>query len=731
MGCTERTRTKGQLSLQPPPSRSAMTVRPSLSLKKKALPLTPPAAACTFYLAPKMGDTVDSLAPLPITWDPSCLTTAKEIDIYLYSPGSALPRIHVWQNVALSRGTYTAELMPRWWNSSSSQSLQINVVPAGQPTFLSTLPGGPVFTATYTEPAGGTPVEADTSQVDSGITQVNDHLAKGGVSAGGKAAAVLLPLLFVALCAGAYLKMKRSRNVDKRRKWTEAVDKRMSTISTDWKSVSGAGANAAVRSSMAVGNRSSSFSFGGIRPSSTFATEGDEASAANANAAGVGLGHQEKMMAQVRTGTGVGLRNPGGLTSPSTTSVDRVSRVSFAPDTRVSRVSFADSLAPSSVAGRPSGESARNRPSRAFHSAYIPPVPALPAQESNEKEEEEEEEDNKSEEADGSFSPRQTQGALTLTPEDIRSRIAAGRARAASNAAAQQQQVQVQKQQQQHYQQQQHGHDEKAAGGGAGFDEFMPALSMMRTGNDPAAPDDLLFAASAPSSPIPTSPPPAYPKSAASTPPMASYASYASPPMQSQALPAGLSSPVMGSMPMQPMPASVMSPDEMLRAYAERKKSLAMASAGRASPSSFGSANGGRARTPSIRGAPISYPMPVAGANGSAGGNGNTTMRVLYEAATVPEVPSVNMTANTVNTADYENAHGYRNTAYTESQYAPSEYTAESHVVVGMHQHQQAQLGHHANASIGVGMYGGARYAIGADEDEDERGAVHGMGRAA
>jgi len=32
------------------------------------------------YVAPKMGDTVDSLKPLPITWNPSCLDST-EIDI--------------------------------------------------------------------------------------------------------------------------------------------------------------------------------------------------------------------------------------------------------------------------------------------------------------------------------------------------------------------------------------------------------------------------------------------------------------------------------------------------------------------------------------------------------------------------------------------------------------------------------------------------------------------------
>jgi len=312
--------------------------------------------------------------------------------------------------------------MPRWWNSTSQQSLQIIIVPTNDLVFQAKFPNGPVFTATYTEPASGVPSAADTNQIDAiGVTPVNDLATKPGMGSGKKAAAILIPLLFIMLCVGAYIKMKRSRNKDKRKKWTEAVDKRMSTISADWKSVSAAGANAAIRNSIAVGARNSSFSFGALRPSSTFGVEGGDEKDPNDGR---------------RTVTGVGLRNPAALSS-----TERVSRVSFAPDTRVSRVSFADSTA------RPSGESRRTR---AFHSAYIPPVPALPDQHqeidiANEK-------DSGSVESDAaSFSPRQTQGALTLTPEDIRSRIAVKKAT---------------QEQQQSYPEEKNG-----------FAEFLPALS--------------------------------------------------------------------------------------------------------------------------------------------------------------------------------------------------------------------------------------------------------------
>src|SRR5277367_2249562 len=74
------------------------------------------------------------------------------------------------------------------------------------------------------------------------------------------------------------------------------------------------------------------------------------------------------------------LRNP--IASLST---ERVSRVSFAPDTHTSRASESRvSLAPHSHTctseSRPSGESRRTR---AFHTGYVPPVPDLPMDDSD------------------------------------------------------------------------------------------------------------------------------------------------------------------------------------------------------------------------------------------------------------------------------------------------------------------------------------------------------------
>ena len=335
-----------------------------------------------------MGQVVNSL-DLPVTWNTSssCLSVSA-IDIYLYAPEASNPRIHVWQGVATSRGTYNANLEPSWWNSTSTESLQISIVSAGEPPFLSAVPGGPVFNVTYNASNLTTLPTDTTPQGNSAITPVDDlSNAQKSLSAGKKAAGVLITLLFIGLGIAGYIKYKRYKGKKERKRWTEAVDKRMSTISTDWKSVSVAGANAAIRSSIAVGSRSSAFSFGAIRPSSTFAVEsgGDD---------------EKRSISQMRTG--VGLRSPGKTISTT----ERVSRVSFAPDTRGSRYSATES--------RPSTDSRRTR---AFHVGYIPPVPSIPDTDSTAVDESD----------TGSISPRQSQGPLALTPDDIRAKIAANK----------------------------------------------------------------------------------------------------------------------------------------------------------------------------------------------------------------------------------------------------------------------------------------------------------------
>ncbi|KIP04644.1 hypothetical protein PHLGIDRAFT_25494 [Phlebiopsis gigantea 11061_1 CR5-6] len=416
-----------------------------------------------FYKNPTAGQSVSATSPLNITWDPSCMTTTA-VDIYLYDPNAATPRIHMWETVDFAPGFYEATLNAKWWNSSSTASLQLAIVEGGTAPFLATLPAGPVFTATYDSSATNVTENTATSsiQVVNNVPKTTQSLSKGKV-----AAAVIMPLLIVAaIIAGVYIKISRQKGREKRKRWSEVVDKRMSTISTDWKSVTPAGASAAIRASMAFGEggeRASSFSFGAIRPTSSIAVESGHAGigAKGLAANGGGIDLTTPQMSELRSGP-----------RPQVATGERVSRVSFAADTR------------------PSGESRRSqynsRTSRAFHTGHVPPLPMR--------------------QDSGELSPTQTHGPMSLSAEDINARMSGPETTS-----------------------------------GSSVDEVMPALSMMRTGAGGLSTDDLLFP-----------PEPALP----------------SPPEPSFQIP---KTSIVGVMPMQPMPASVMSPDEMLRAYAERR----------------------------------------------------------------------------------------------------------------------------------------------------------------
>lgn len=307
------------------------------------------------------------------------------VDIYLYAPGAANTRISLWKNVNFALGSYTTQLEAGWWNSTSSISLQLSIVEAGSLPFLATLPAGPVFTGTV---GSG---DSNASSVSANIKDVNNFTTPHkGLSHGKVAAAVIIPLLIIGgLLVAAWMKFVRAKTDEKRKTWTEAVDKRMSTISTDWKSITPGGAQAAIRNSMAVsgtsGNRNSSFSFGAIRPSSTFATEGGQAGIGSKGMYTQDNDNLEQpQMSQLRSGP----RIPSAAGS--------LPRVSFAADTRVSRVSFATDP-------RPSTETRRGV-SRAFHVSDAPPMPVRQY-------------------SDDAMSPTQTDGPMSLSADDISARM--------------------------------------------------------------------------------------------------------------------------------------------------------------------------------------------------------------------------------------------------------------------------------------------------------------------
>ena len=188
----------------------------------------------------------------------------------------------------------------------------------------------------------------------------------------------------------------------------------------------------------------------------------------------------------------------------------------------------------------------------------------------------------------------------------------------------------------------------------------------MRTGSDPSAPDDLLL-----------------------NPPEAVYPSYVVTSIQHhQAI-----SPVMSAIPMEPIPANVMSPDDMLRAYAERKQSL---SAKPLTSSPLLSSAG-----------PINYPKAVVkkrSVRASLKEAGSNTMRALFNATT--------RNSNKMNDDAYGGvAYGQadsRTLSLIES-YNDENVAASAH-----------PFGYHPNA------YTGGSYAI--EEEEEEDGGLAGRG---
>lgn len=477
-------------------------------------------ASCStggFYKSPTASQSLPYSTPIDITWDTSCLTT-NYVDIYLYAPGASTPRTHIWHNVYFPAGSYQTTFQPKWWNATNSVNLQLSIVPSNTPPFQAPFPPGPIFTVTYQAPSSGSvPASADPSKPDGAVTVVNNGPFTNTHTSGGKvAAAVVMPLLLIICIAiAAIVKLRRQSGKEERRRWSEAIDRRMSTISTDWKPISVAGAQAAIRNSIAgdASNRASAFSFGNIRPASSIVVDGGQA----------GIG------ARARTVLPNASNGTAQLRSSLATSqimAERVSRVSFAPDVR------------------PSSESRRTVYSRAFHTAIIPPVP-----------------DRKWEGSqtptlisdNDSLSPTQTSGPETLSIEDIQAHLA--------------------------------GKETKPL---PSVDAVMPALRLMRTGDSsPVAGEEdepeLLF--SAQSTTFPAIPSPTHsPDSPESASAMSSF------------------------MPMQAMPANMMSPDDMLRAYAERR------AAGGA----------GIAKGPTI-------PSPTYAGVGAQGG-----MRTLYQ----PPLPS-------------------------------------------------------------------------------------------
>lgn len=126
-----------------------------------------------------------------------------------------------------------------------------------------TLAAGPTFTGTYNATAA---VAADPSintaisstPLDSNAPQrftAANNLPSKGLTKGQIAAAVIMPILVVAIGIAAYVWWSRKKEATRRKEYRENLDQRMSMApGADWAPISAAGAAAAIRQSMAIGS---------------------------------------------------------------------------------------------------------------------------------------------------------------------------------------------------------------------------------------------------------------------------------------------------------------------------------------------------------------------------------------------------------------------------------------------------------------------------------------------
>ncbi|KAJ9098060.1 hypothetical protein QFC19_006495 [Naganishia cerealis] len=347
------------------------------------------------YLFPSAGSNVTSSSPITFKWNPDCLPAVTSIDLYLYTTSQGL--LHSFPGVDYSKGEYAAgELDPRWWNYTTKASVYLAIVDANVPRWLSQVPVGPTFDVYTAKEAlsttivqGGTTIVTAASVViasskqaakATATTAVNGTAAgaasddpgmfssaiapAAGLPKGAIAAAIVVPVLVVGLMVALYVKFARLREREKRKRWSEHVDKRMSTLSADWRQ----GAPTASIYSQGAGRPTSMFSTatgaaGGAtgRPVSAW-TKNSSVYAMENNIAGRGVTafrgpppHARRPSSSFTDTNNNNNLRPASIFTVSNTDLAtmpggvRTSHVSFADGrgARQSRVSFGDALRPS------------------------------------------------------------------------------------------------------------------------------------------------------------------------------------------------------------------------------------------------------------------------------------------------------------------------------------------------------------------------------------------------
>lgn len=554
-------------------------------------------------MTPSANQSLLSSSQVNITWNTACLNGTKAVDIYLYAPNSKTDSvIQTWTNVDYSSGHYNASLNPAWWNNTSPVALQLAVNDANNPPWMATaqFPAGPIFTVTVD--ASSSPSTAATNASANGITQVNNvPSASKAPSKGGIAAAVIMTLLAVAVLAGGYVWYARRRRAKQSEQFSEKVDRRMSVVSNAWNPMSNAG-------------------FSAWR--SSFWGKPEEVAAASGGAAGAGgMAGRGAMMQETNPGAPIARPRPGSRAANANPGA-RVSRVSFASDSGSGRRSAIFINAGQSV------------------EEVIPPLPALPHMHNIYGSH-----TGSSNGSDGQMTPSQAYGPEEVNVDDITARL--------SNP----------------------GDD------GAAYDDVSPALNMMLhdqfTRMQDAEEehqqyyqseyvDGQYVATPTQRANFPVPPTPSYnPRPAnarqRSSPP-SSFHDPASPTARALSPPPAVMSPTQthmhtGSGSMNAMPAAQMTPDDMLRAYAES-----------------------RVASPPI--AAQSFPpiptLPIAGAQG----------RSLYNPAALPGASQDHAQQQQYTQEQYTQEQ-YEQAQYAQQQYAQEQYAHEQQYGQEYQQQQQ------------------------------------------
>jgi len=201
-----------------------------------------------FYKSPTANQTVSTSHPVNVAWDNTCLQPApKQVDIYLYAPGHNTSLIQAFNGADYAHGSMDMTLNPSWWGNNATISLQLSIVSHGSPSFMTSIPAGPIFVATYnsSDPHATPKSSSNKHPIIQDVKKIFHKSPGGSIAAG-----VIVPLLIIAIATFFYIRHQRMKRVEKTKRFSQVVDQRMSTISADWRSISGVGASAAIRASM-------------------------------------------------------------------------------------------------------------------------------------------------------------------------------------------------------------------------------------------------------------------------------------------------------------------------------------------------------------------------------------------------------------------------------------------------------------------------------------------------